>query len=141
MLVSFDEKLKDIALKIKDIAYKLGLIADYVVEYDTEGIWTCRKWASGKAECWGRWSGVVSSYVGPYGSAFYGFNIRNIVFPFTFAELPEFINYTGNIGNTFTMPAQGNLDLKTTGTNLYFLATTSGTQNAYAEIQVKGRWK
>ena len=32
MLVPFDEKLKDIALKIKDIAYKFGSIADYIVE-------------------------------------------------------------------------------------------------------------
>jgi hypothetical protein len=27
---------------------------DYIVEQDTIGIWTYRKWASGIAECWGR---------------------------------------------------------------------------------------
>ena len=26
---------------------------DYVVEQGTSGIWTYRKWNSGKAECWG----------------------------------------------------------------------------------------
>lgn len=38
---------------LKEICLKLGLIADYVIERGTSGIWTYRKWASGDAECWG----------------------------------------------------------------------------------------
>ena len=34
------------------ILQHLGLIADYVVEQGTSGIWTYRKWQSGVAECW-----------------------------------------------------------------------------------------
>lgn len=30
-----------------------ALSVDYIVEEGTSGIWTYRKWASGKAECWG----------------------------------------------------------------------------------------
>lgn len=52
MLVPFNEKLKDIALKIKDIAYKLGLIADYIVETKTSGNWKYEKWNSGKYVAW-----------------------------------------------------------------------------------------
>ena len=38
---------------MKNILYKLGLIADYVVEQGTSGIWTYRKWNSGIIEAWG----------------------------------------------------------------------------------------
>ena len=48
-------------LKIKEIAEKLGLIADYVVEQGTDGIWTYRKWNSGIAECWGYWPATNAS--------------------------------------------------------------------------------
>ena len=50
-----------IIIKIKEIAEKLGLIADYVVEEGTSGEWTYRKWASGIAECWVDTSGTWSS--------------------------------------------------------------------------------
>lgn len=30
------------------------IVAEYIVEQGTSGIWTYRKWASGVAECWGR---------------------------------------------------------------------------------------
>lgn len=39
--------------KIQALEYSLGLIADYVVETGTDGIWTYEKWQSGKAVCWG----------------------------------------------------------------------------------------
>lgn len=36
-----------------DIEIKGNMIADFVVEQGTSGIWTYRKWNSGIAECWG----------------------------------------------------------------------------------------
>ena len=45
---------------MKNILYKLGLIADYIVERGTSGIWTYRKLASGDAECWGTTSKVAN---------------------------------------------------------------------------------
>lgn len=33
---------------------------DWVVEQGTSGIWTYRKWNSGIAECWGKYSGTVT---------------------------------------------------------------------------------
>ena len=46
------ELLTPLIQKVKEIAEKLGLIADYVVEQGTSGIWAYRKWNSGIAECW-----------------------------------------------------------------------------------------
>lgn len=40
---------KSVAQFLKDISYKLGLIADYVVEEGTSGDCRYEKWASGKA--------------------------------------------------------------------------------------------
>lgn len=48
MLVNVD--FGNVARKVKDIATKLGLIDDYVVERGTSGIWTWRKWSSGVVE-------------------------------------------------------------------------------------------
>lgn len=47
------ELLTGIINKIQQIAYKLGLISDYVVGTGTIGDWTYQKWNSGKSECWG----------------------------------------------------------------------------------------
>ncbi len=44
---------------LKDVLFRFGLIADYVVEYGIEGIWSYEKWASGKATCEGT---VISSH-------------------------------------------------------------------------------
>lgn len=56
---------------MKNILYKLGLIADYVVETGTSGIWTYEKWESGKAvaRCrhswttteWKAWGGIYEA--------------------------------------------------------------------------------
>lgn len=39
---------------VDDVAIPGAVIADYIIEENTSGIWTYRKWHSGKAECWGR---------------------------------------------------------------------------------------
>lgn len=45
---------------LKQALYKLGLIADYVVDTGESGIWTYEKWASGKAICWGTQSNYIT---------------------------------------------------------------------------------
>ena len=61
------ELLTGIINKIQQIAEKLGLIADYVVEQGTSGIWTYRKWNSGIAECWLSYQGTVARYTDTLG--------------------------------------------------------------------------
>ena len=43
---------------------------DYVIETGTSGNWTYRKWAGGKAECWG-YPSVSSAPTSSYGNLFY----------------------------------------------------------------------
>lgn len=61
-------KLKNIlinlAQKVKALEYSLGLIADYVVETGTSGIWTYEKWESGKAVCWGTKTHTITGWGG-----------------------------------------------------------------------------
>ena len=47
------ELLTSLIQKVKEIAYKQGLIADYIIERGVSGIWTYRKYRSGDAVCWG----------------------------------------------------------------------------------------
>ena len=39
----------------KGINFTNGIVADFVIEQGTSGIWYYRKWHSGKVECWGKW--------------------------------------------------------------------------------------
>lgn len=131
----------DIKKALKDIMIRLNLINDYVVETGTSGIWTYRKWNSGIAECWGRWTGTLTHYVGPYGTNFYGYTTGKINLPFTFSGLPSSFTYNGNIGDTFTMPAQGKLSMSTSYVTCYFIVTGNGSKSVSAELSVKGLWK
>ena len=56
------ELLTNIIKKIQQIAYKLGLIADYVVEQGTSGNWTYTKWNSGRCELWGKFVQTQTAY-------------------------------------------------------------------------------
>ena len=40
----------------KGINFTNGIVADFVIEQGTSGIWEYRKWYSGKVECWGKWA-------------------------------------------------------------------------------------
>lgn len=72
---------KSVIQCLRDIAYKLGLIADYVVETGTDGIWTYRKWASGIAECWG--GGSLTN--GTYATTWNGMQAISVSIPLPFA--------------------------------------------------------
>ncbi len=126
---------------LKKMAQKLGLISDYVVETGTSGIWAYRKWASGTAECWGRWSGNLNHYAGPYGMDFFGYKTGTLAFPFAFQEVPICIQYSCNIGNGFSIGAQGRLSTTKSSMVCYMLANISGRQPVYADICAIGRWK
>lgn len=61
-------------------------VEDFVVEQGTSGNWEYRKWASGKAECWGRFSVDVAINTS-WGSLYYGIvSARSL--PFTFSSVP-----------------------------------------------------
>jgi hypothetical protein len=45
--------------------------ADYVTLQTTSGIWTYRQWASGVAECWGKYSESTAAAFDPTGNVYY----------------------------------------------------------------------
>ena len=76
--------------RVKALEYKLGLIADYVVETGTSGIWTYEKWQSGKAECWGSQTDTISSVGVSWASPIYIYSgLSRPSYPFAFTEAPS----------------------------------------------------
>lgn len=68
---------------------------DYIVEENTNGIWTYRLWASGVAECWGRqqFNGIVCNTAWGNGAGYYG-TISSIPnYPIEFLSYPT-VNIT-----------------------------------------------
>lgn len=63
---------------------------DYIVEQGTYGIWTYRKWASGKAECWGRESAGFVNINSEWGSCFVNwYAVPAVNYPFAFIGVPN----------------------------------------------------
>lgn len=54
--------------------------ADYIVEENTSGMWTYRKWASGVAECWGRTNMTVTNW-SQWGNLYEGSPYPSFTFP------------------------------------------------------------
>jgi hypothetical protein len=129
------------------ISFENVQMEDFVVETGTSGIWNYRKWNSGKAECWGRYthSTVLNT---AWGSMFVG-NTKSskINYPFQFAETPvetatlQASNYaawlyaeSGATGyNSSSQTASYNVCRPTTG--------GTSTHTFYISLYVVGRWK
>lgn len=130
--------IKDLILLVKEIAEKLGLIADYVVEQGTSGIWTYEKWNSGIAECWCT-SNPTSSASGTEGGLY--FQSVYVDFPSgLFVSAPSVTpTVHGNwIGGAWT--GNGLTKDKWHG---YRWTSTSQTNTSALRIELiaKGRWK
>jgi hypothetical protein len=69
------------------INFSNGIMADFVVEQGTSGIWTWRKWYSGVAECWGK-NIVTLDITNPWGNTLYYGQVSAIAFPFAFKGAP-----------------------------------------------------
>ena len=115
-------------------------MTDFVVEQGTDGIWTYRKWNSGIAECWGRYSVTLTKYttVGSFAGYY-----TTVSFPtdlFVAGSIPTH-TYTATIGTGFAMPASG-MNVSNTSMYVYALATASANnQSCVFDIIAKGRWK
>lgn len=125
-----------IIIKIKEIAEKLGLIADYVVETGTSGIWTYRKWNSGVVECWGYWFATNAS-----GSR----KALEVYLPFAFSSTEYNVGVSlGHNGGTVS-GIFGDFDTASnrqhTTTNFIFSWVGSGTYSVGFYFDVKGSWK
>lgn len=99
-----DKKMFEVA---EDWDFVVGgeAVADFVVEQGTSGIWSYRKWASGKAECWGRAS-IDAAINIPWGNLYIA-RVEGISFPFTFSDTPICV-YAGTGGTTLMIANNGN---------------------------------
>ncbi|MDO5415230.1 MAG: hypothetical protein Q4F78_07170 [Bacillota bacterium] len=153
MLVPFDEKLKDIALKIKDIVYKLGLIADYIVEENTvvldDTTWYYKKMNSGFVEMKGYRDTIVSSGNFTAWGSLYLCAINSRDFPFTLTKLisSEMKAYATDASLTLmvgTNKTTGDYYPTTSRTGEFSLtrtASVSATRPVRIIYTVAGLWK
>lgn len=76
----------------------LDIPQDFIVEEGSSGIWKYRKWYSGKAEAWGKYT-LTTTMKATWGSMYIGdTQTGRIQYPFQFAEKPvEIVNL--NAGN------------------------------------------
>ena len=125
--------------KVKEIAEKLGLIADYVVEEGTttqDGV-TCnyRKWNSGAAEIWGRIEGSTNNV---------GSNYTYITFPFYFQNTDYSVHLTPSHNGTMVSKyadcgSGGNIQHGSGYLQFYYELTSSW--HPIFNFRIDGRWK
>jgi hypothetical protein len=121
-----------------DIYFNGDRIADYVIENGTSGEWTIRKWRSGIAECWRKFSGNITKYTTWNGMHGYTGSAQ---FPSGFFTQTPNVQYQVDIGNGFTMPAQGASSTKDQF-NWLALASDGATNVGYSiDVYAVGKWK
>lgn len=114
--------------------------ADSVVEVGTSGIWTYRKWSSGIAECWGKYTATISHYYST-GNGWFAYQTGSISLPSNlFISNPLLVLADGYIGNGFYIGTRVSV-ATTTAVDLIGLGSASGSQSCIFFICVKGTWK
>lgn len=112
---------------------------DKIVDEGKTSIWTYRKWKSGVAECWGIYSGSITSRTAnaPYNSSV--FDIGVVYYPTDFfADIPN-VNVNTRIGSFYNLTSYANSYQNNVSISITSNAT--GTQTVYAYISAKGKWK
>lgn len=132
---------------LKEICYRLNLIADYVVERGTSGIWTYRKWNSGIAECWGNSEYYTTQVTSAWGSVYSSASNSkgNTLYPFEFIEIPVLtVGIYKSSHSCWLFEAETSIthypSTKQTG-DIGILRATSSTMNVGFSFSAKGRWK
>lgn len=107
-------------------------MVDYVVEQGISGIWRYRKWSSGIAECWGKYSAELS----PYSTNNY--LIPKQTYPFLFTEEPiDTASITVGNGLAYQANTYGNTD----GFSCVVASNLNTKVYVTARIFVVGMWK
>jgi len=116
-------------------------IADYVVEQGTSGIWTYRKWNSGKSECWG--AATTNSAPTTQDAGGYRTSAVSESFPSGLFTVGPVITCSVQSGDMVLMAVCiGNASSTSTGSWAGFrLTSNANTGPKYFCFDVKGRWK
>lgn len=87
--MSIKETLTRILKAIKSLQDR-----DYIIEQNTDGIWTYRKWYSGIAECWGYTATSSVACTTAWGNGYYS-PLQTVDFPYgLFASVPKSVQLT-----------------------------------------------
>lgn len=114
--------------------------SDYVVEQGISGIWTYRKWNSGIAECWGRYSASTAISTA-WGSIYYG-GVSLPNYPFSFTALPSrhaTLDTPG--GLAWIVPNSTNTTVSNPGGMFVFSAGSNASVGCNISVYAIGRWK
>lgn len=124
-------------------------LADFVIETGTEamgtnGTWYWRKWASGRAECYGVRNYGNMAVTTAWGSIYYSEAFTQSLPSGLFVDAPEVcdISFRGSSSNwaAFIIPSVS--PTKTTSTTFYVARPATGTiTQARISFNVIGRWK
>ena len=113
---------------------------DYIVSQGTSGIWTYRKWNSGKAECWLE-SELTLTGITPVaymnGSAYYSYATFDL--PFTFKTLPRGVadgRLGTGLGFANVTPENGGRSV-----TVYVTGNQESSAITIYAMMVTGRWK
>ena len=130
-----------------DLMMKGQTVRDFIVEQGTSGIWTYIKRASGKAECWGKYSSTVpSSAWTSWGNCYYAPILakETVSFPFEFTEVPKVYKDFGNVsGSIVLIDGWNSTTTKAKMGDVYGLRPVAPTSSCYADLilYVVGKWK
>ena len=133
----YDDAVDDGKMPEHSIVILTDEDADYVVEEGTSGIWTYRKWSSGKVDCWGSASSSsLTWYAYPTG-LYYNSPALTVTYPFAIYSpcISATVTYCGgNIGWALATHASD------TTTNVSIIRNGNSGQ-VIVDIAVHGRWK
>lgn len=133
--------IKNLAKNVQSLLYKVGLIADYVVEYQANQGDGYTKWASGKMECWKRVNVSANITNGMSGNLYYG-TISAISYPQTFLYYPT-VTITAQVANGYgwMVPAYDNYAVGNTGTLYVYYSASKSNVSITANVYATGQWK
>ena len=131
-------------LNMKKLITKLlnAVKTDYVVEQGTSGIWTYRKWNSGRYECHAFYN--FSSYaVNTARGSLYSGAWVNVAFPSSAFTVSPNVTATLSLDTTANATFVQIQNVSASGTNMRVVSSGSigASSYAYAHIQVTGKWK
>lgn len=133
----------------EEINEKIGNNVDYVIEQNTSGIWTYRKWKSGIAECWCYITKNLSAF-NEMGNNHWYKPFGDIAFPDGLFNAIPVVNVTlsndsaGGLGQGSLVLQKSNPTQDSTGLVYALLSSSSaptGEVPCGASFDVKGRWE
>lgn len=121
------------------IIFSNGIMADFVVEQGTTGIWTWRKWYSGIAECWGK-NIVTADITTQSTDMIYRAQIGAIAFPFAFKSAPT-CQVTVETSNASWAACNVRANANYTSSVMLYRVGSISAQQCDVIYYATGRWK